>query len=100
MGRNPIMKITAKSGAAMAAAAATLVLAGAASAPAFAAEMAKGHCVGANACKGKSACKTATSECGGKNSCKGTGYIESTKDECEAMMKDNPKVMYEEPKKS
>ena len=34
-------------------------------------------CVGGNACKGQSACKTATSgsDCKGKNSCKGKGYI-------------------------
>jgi hypothetical protein len=32
-------------------------------------------CLGANACKGQSACKTALSDCMGKNSCKGKGYI-------------------------
>ena len=32
-------------------------------------------CVGANACSGQSACKTATSECSGKNACKGQGFI-------------------------
>jgi hypothetical protein len=32
-------------------------------------------CLGANACKGQSACQTATSDCMGKNSCKGKGYI-------------------------
>jgi hypothetical protein len=32
-------------------------------------------CLGANACKGQSACKTATSDCQGKNSCKGKGYV-------------------------
>jgi hypothetical protein len=34
-------------------------------------------CVGGNACKGQSACKTATSgsDCKGKNSCKGKGYV-------------------------
>lgn len=37
----------------------------------------KGHvkCFGANACKGKSSCKTAHNACKGKNSCKGTGMI-------------------------
>ena len=42
-------------------------------------------CLGANACKGQSACKTATNDCQGKNSCAGKGYI-TTADEktCEA----------------
>ena len=50
------MKMTSKSGATIAAAAATLFLAGATmSTVAYAAG--EGHCVGANACKGQSACK-------------------------------------------
>jgi hypothetical protein len=76
------MKISAKSGATLAAAAASLMIAGAAVAPAFAGDMAKGHCVGANACKGTSACKTATSACAGHNSCKGTGFTVTTAEEC------------------
>ena len=32
-------------------------------------------CVGGNACKGHSACKTATSECKGLNACKGQGFV-------------------------
>ena len=41
-------------------------------------------CVGANACKGHSACKTATSECKGLNACKGQGFIMSeSKAACE-----------------
>jgi hypothetical protein len=35
-------------------------------------------CLGANACKGQSACKTATNDCQGKNSCKGKGYVKTT----------------------
>ena len=79
------MKIDVNSGAAIAAAAAALLIAGTAiSAPVqIAAEGAKGHCMGANACKGKSACKTATSECSGQNACKGKGFTEMTKEECE-----------------
>jgi hypothetical protein len=79
------MKIDINSGAAIAAAAAALLIAGTAiSAPMqTAAEGAKGHCVGANACQGKSACKTATSECAGKNKCKGQGFLEMTKEECD-----------------
>jgi hypothetical protein len=32
-------------------------------------------CLGANACKGQSACKTINNSCKGQNSCKGKGYI-------------------------
>ena len=73
---------TVKSGSTLAAAAAALILAGAVAAPAFAADEAKGHCMGANACKGTGACKTAKNACKGQNACKGTGFSEMTKDEC------------------
>lgn len=43
---------------------------------------AKGHCMGANGCKGQSACKTADSSCKGHNACKGKGFTESTMEEC------------------
>lgn len=33
-------------------------------------------CMGANACKGQSACKTASSSCKGLNACKGQGFSE------------------------
>lgn len=40
-------------------------------------------CIGINACKGQSACKTATSSCKGQNSCKGQGMIMTATDkEC------------------
>jgi len=45
---------------------------------------AKGKCVGGNACKGQSACATASSSCKGQNACKGTGHTQTTKAECEA----------------
>ncbi len=77
------MQFSAKSGSTLAAAAASLLLAGAIVAPVQAAEEAKGHCVGANACKGTSACKTATNACGGQNACKGKGFTETTQAECE-----------------
>jgi len=32
-------------------------------------------CLGANACKGQSACMSANSDCKGMNACKGKGYI-------------------------
>lgn len=45
---------------------------------------AKVHCQGVNACKGQSACKTASNECKGQNSCKGQGFVEMTQKECTA----------------
>jgi hypothetical protein len=42
-------------------------------------------CTGANACKGQSACKSATNACKGQNACKGRGFVEaSTSDDCKA----------------
>jgi hypothetical protein len=35
-------------------------------------------CVGGNACKGQSACKSASSSCKGQNACKGKGYVMSS----------------------
>ena len=76
------MKLTCRSGASIAVAAATLILAGAvASAPR--AEDAKGHCVGANACKGQSACASSSNGCSGENACKGQGFLEMTKEDCD-----------------
>lgn len=83
------MKLSAKSGAALAAAAASLMIAGAVTAPTIAAAADKGHCVGANACKGTGACKTAANACKGQNACKGTGFTVTTKAECEAAAKAN-----------
>ena len=43
-------------------------------------------CQGANACKGKSACATASSKCKGHNSCKGKGWTKTkTKAACRKM---------------
>lgn len=39
-------------------------------------------CVGANSCKGKSACQTANSACKGMNNCKGKGYIMTSLKHC------------------
>lgn len=77
------MKLLATSGSALAATAATLLLAGAVSAPASYAADAVGHCVGANACKGQGACKSASNACKGQNACKGKGYLSMTKAECD-----------------
>ena len=42
-------------------------------------------CSGVNACKGQSACKTASSSCKGLNACKGQGFVEAaTAQECTA----------------
>src|SRR4030081_37651 len=55
-----IMKLDSKSGATLAAAAATLFLAGAVvSTGSTPANAAQGKCMGANACKGQSVCKSA-----------------------------------------
>jgi uncharacterized membrane protein len=78
-----IMKIDIHSGAAIAAAAAVMLIAGVAvSAPMQMAAGEKGHCMGGNACKQQSACKTATNTCAGQNKCKGQGFSETTKEEC------------------
>ena len=44
---------------------------------------AKVHCVGVNACKGKSDCKTASNACKGHNECKGHGFVAVPKKTCE-----------------
>ena len=76
------MKMT-KSGATIAAAAATLFLAGATmSSPTYAAG--EGKCVGANACKGQSAGKGGANSSKGQNACKGQGFSAMTKEKCEA----------------
>ena len=72
-----------KSGATIAAAAATLFLAGATlSTATYAAG--EGKCVGANACKGQSACKGGNHACKGLNACKGQGFSAMTKEKCVA----------------
>jgi hypothetical protein len=77
------MKISVKPGVSIALAAAALILAGSVATQAPAAEGDKGRCVGANACKGQSACQTASNGCAGLNACKGQGYLELTKEECD-----------------
>ena len=49
-----------------------------------AAEAGKVHCVGVNACKGKSDCKTATNACKGQNACKGKGMNAMSEKDCKA----------------
>jgi len=45
----------------------------------------KGHCVGVNACKGKSSCATAENKCKGHNACKGHGFVVVDKDTCDQL---------------
>lgn len=83
LGRNTEMEMSVKSGSAIAAVAASLLLAGAVTSPSTqAATSDLGHCVGANACKGQSACKGASNACKGQNACKGKGFLEMTKEDC------------------
>lgn len=65
-------------GVVMAAAAAALFAAGTVATVSSPAEAAGVKCVGANACKGQSACKTASSSCKGMNACKGQGWTETS----------------------
>ena len=76
------MKLNRRSSATIAIAAAVLVMSGAPLIGAVHAEDAKGHCQGANACKGKGACKTAKNDCKGLNACKGKGWVSMTEDAC------------------
>lgn len=76
------MKTKVISGSAIAAAAATLLLTNAIETR-VQADDAVGHCVGANACKGQSACMTAKNACAGQNACKGQGFTLATKEQCD-----------------
>lgn len=79
------MKLDSKSGATLAAAAATLFLAGAVvSTTSTPADAAQGKCMAANACKGQSACKSAGSSCKGLNACKGNGFAVMSEAQCKA----------------
>jgi hypothetical protein len=80
------MKLDSKSGATLAAAAATLFLAGAvASTVSTPANAAAGKCFSANACKGQSACKSAANSCKGLNSCKGQGFSLMSDKKCDSV---------------
>lgn len=78
------MKLSKTSGTVLAASAALMLLGGAVGTTVVSADEAKVHCVGGNACKGQSACKTANTSCKGLNECKGQGFIDLTAAECEA----------------
>jgi uncharacterized membrane protein len=68
------MKAEKCKGAALAIAAVSMVLAGAAPAAKAASTSGKVHCLGVNSCKGKTDCHTPKNACKGMNSCKGQGW--------------------------
>jgi hypothetical protein len=78
------MKLNSKSGATLAAAAATLFLAGAVVSTVSTPANAAGKCMAGNACKGQSACKGGANACKGQNACKGTGFSMASEKECAA----------------
>ena len=79
------MKLNSKSGATLAAAAATLFLAGSVvSTVSTPANAAQGKCMAGNACKGQSACKGAANACKGLNACKGQGFAMMSEAKCKA----------------
>jgi hypothetical protein len=49
-----------------------------------AADAAKVHCEGGNACKGKGSCHGAANSCAGKNGCKGKGWSEMSEKDCKS----------------
>ena len=80
------MKLDSRSGATLAAVAATLFLAGATvSAISTTAYAAEGKCMAGNACKGQSACKGAGNSCKGLNACKGQGFSQTSEAKCKNM---------------
>src|SRR5207247_11264653 len=80
-----VMKLNSKSGATLAAAAATLFLAGSVvSTVSTPANAAQGKCMAGNACKGQSACKGSANACKGQNACKGPGFSPNPKEACDA----------------
>ena len=70
------------SGAALAAAAASLFLSGTVSVSSANAEEAKVQCAGVNSCKGRSECSSAKNSCKGQNACKGEGWQSMTEKQC------------------
>ena len=80
------MKLNSKSGATLAAAAATLFLAGSVvSTVSTSANAAAGKCMAGNACKGQSACKGSANSCKGQNACKGQGFSAASEKQCAAL---------------
>jgi hypothetical protein len=80
-----VMKLNSKSGATLAAAAATLFLAGAVVSTVSTPANAAGKCMAGNACKGQSACKGSANSCKGQNGCKGQGFSAVSEKQCAAL---------------
>ena len=78
------MKMDSKSGATLAAAAATLFLAGVAVSTSTPADAAQVKCMAVNACKGQSACKSPGNSCKGMNACKSNGFVMMSDAACKA----------------
>jgi len=76
------MKLTQKSGGAIAMTAAALIISGATLMSAASADTVKGQCFGVNGCKGQGACKSAKNDCKGHNACKGQGWLAMTEEDC------------------
>ena len=76
------MKLTQKSGAAIAMTAAALHHVGRDPYVAASADTVKGQCFGVNGCKGQGACKSAKNDCKGHNACKGQGWLAMTEEDC------------------
>ena len=76
------MKLAKTSGPAIALAAAALLIGGSVTTSVVHADLTQVPCAGLNACKGQSACKTASSACKGLNACKGQGFVMKTKAAC------------------
>jgi phage tail sheath gpL-like len=80
-----VMKLNSKSGATLAATAATLFLAGTVVTTVSTPAAAQGKCMATNACKGQSACKSAGNSCKGMNACKSNGFtMASSEAACKA----------------
>ena len=73
-------------GVALAAAAATLFLAGTGVSMADQTNSVKAKCVGSNACKGHGQCGSNTNSCKGQNACKGQGWEMLSLMECNAAL--------------
>src|SRR5436305_1065692 len=86
-----VMKLNSKSGATLAAAAATLFLAGSVvSTVSTPANAAQSKCMAGNACKGQSACKGAPNACKCQNACRGEAFTATPESSCAAKGKYMP----------
>ena len=80
------MNTNSVSGLSLAVAAAALFLAAPMAQAGNAGKAEIGHCMGANACKGQGACKSAANACKSQNACKGHGFTEATAKQCKSCL--------------